>query len=191
MEEKDILEMRQQLALLREKLNDQQIVNDRILRDSMRQKTSDIKHTERFSYVAAVLSLACFPALAYTEIFSIPLCIATCLMMLFCIGATLYIHHPVNRTDLMTADMATVASVMQRFKRQYDFWLHYITPTLLLPWLGWACYEYAERGKLLGIKPLHAILPLLMGVVIGGIIGYRKHCKAVNAAENILEQIES
>lgn len=191
MEEKDILEMRQQLASLREMLNDQQIVSDRLVRESMRTKTSDIKRTERFSYAAAIFCLVIYPVIASTGMFSIVFCIATCLMMLFCIGATIYIHRPVNRTDLMTADMATVAAVMRRFNKQNDIWLRYFTPALIVPWLSWVSYEFVQRNKPDGVNPFLLVLPLLIGAAIGGWIGYRKTRQATNAADDILHQIEN
>jgi len=33
-------------------------------------------------------------------------------------------------------------------------------------------------------------LPILIGAAIGGLIGYHWHCKAVDAADNIIRQIE-
>lgn len=190
MEEKDIIEMRRQLACLQEKLSNQQIVSDRLLRESMKNKVSVIKHGETASYVAAILSLLLYPVLAYEGIFSVSLCIATCLMLFFCLAATLYIHHPVNRTDLMTADLATVASIMDRFVRQYDAWLHYVAPALLLPWITWTCLDWLKHNINLDINPLLILLPVLVGCVIGGFFGYMSHRKTVNAAKSILRQIE-
>jgi hypothetical protein len=40
------------------------------------------------------------------------------------------------------------------------------------------------------VNPLWLTLPILFGAAIGGLIGYYFHCKAVNAAKSILEQIE-
>lgn len=190
MEDKDIMEMRRQLALLREKLEDQQIVNDRLMRASMRQRSRDIKRSERFSYKAAVICLILYPIIAYTGVFSILFCTVTCLMILFCIGATVYVNRPINRTDLMTADLATVAAVMKRFRKQSKNWIRYVTPTLLIPWLTWACFEFLEHNNPNHMHPAYVVAPLIVGAAIGGFIGYRKHRTSVQAAQDILEQIE-
>lgn len=190
MEEKDIMEMRRQLACLQEKLSDQQIINERLLRNSMQSKVSVIKHGEYFQYLSALLALVLYPIVAYQGMFSIALCTVTCVMMIFCIAATQYIHRPVNRTDLMTADLATVASVMEKFTKQYAFWLHYITPALIIPWLCWVCWEWLERNSDLNINPVFILLPILIGVLIGSVIGFIRHRKTVNAARCILQQIE-
>ena len=191
MEDKDILEMRQQLALLREKLNDQQIINDRLMRESMRNKTRDIKRNANLSYRAAILCLVLYPVITWAGIFSFAFCTATCFMMLFCIAATAYVNRPINRTDLMTADLATVAAVMKRFKKQSNDWIRYVTPTLLIPWLSWACYEFYERNNPDNLPLTSYLLPLLIGAAIGLFIGYRRHRTSVKAADDILEQIEN
>ena len=111
-------------------------------------------------------------------------------MMLFCAYGTYYVHKPVDRMNLMTEDLATVAKVMARFRRQYNQWLYYVTPALLIPWLSWAVYEYAWKNAPEGMNHWLMALPLLIGAAIGGLIGYIWHCKAVNAADNIIRQIE-
>ncbi len=190
MEDKDMIEMRQQLAFLREKLEDQQIVNDHLMRVSMRQRSRDIKRSEHFSYRMAALCLVIYPLIAWAGVFSFTFCTVTCLMMLFCIGATIYVNRPVNRTDLMTADLATVAAVMKRFRKHSYYWMFYVTPTLIIPWLTWACFEFLEHNNPNNLHPAYIVTPLIMGAVIGGFIGYRRHRTSVQAAEDILEQIE-
>jgi len=123
--------------------------------------------------------------------FSMAFTIATCLMMVFCIVATNYIHRPVDDLNLMRDDFTTVARVMAKFKKQYDQWLLYVTPTILVPWLAWACYEFGWRHAPEGVNPWFMAIPLIIGAVVGGLIGYYYHRKAVNAAQEILEEIET
>lgn len=191
MEEKEFIEMRQQLNLLREKLNDQEIINHQLLRESMRNKTSDIKQTERLSYIATLVCLLAFPIVARMGIISYLFAIVTCLMVLVCAISTVVIHRPVNRTDLMTADLATVASILHKFKRQYEIWLRYITPALIIPWTVWLCFDIVSHNNLLHINPIGLIIPMLIGLAIGGFIGYRYDRRAVSAADNILDQLKN
>lgn len=79
----------------------------------------------------------------------------------------------------------------ERFKREYDNWYKYYTPTFLVIWLPWACYDYGVRNAPEGVNPFWFAIPLIVGAAIGGIIGYRYHRKAVNAAKSIIEQNES
>ena len=184
-------EMRNQIALLKQKLDRQEIVNDSLLREAMRGKMGAINWTKYKSYIC-VAFLPC-PLSAFVilgGVFSNAFVFATCAMMLFCAYGTYYVHRPVDRMDLMTDDLATVAKVMAKFRKQYNQWLYYVTPTLLIPWLGWAMYEYAWKNAPEGVSHWILALPLLVGAAIGLLVGYHWHCKAVDAADNIIRQIE-
>lgn len=190
MEEMNLEEMRNQIAILKNKLNKQELVSERLLADTMKTKVNTINSVERFSIICAIFCLVAYPVLRYYIGFSWPFVIATCVMMVFCIIATTYIHRPLHDSKLMTSDVASVARVMVRFKRQYDNWLLYVTPTLLIPWVLWASYEYNAIMGLEGVSPFLTVLPILAGCAIGGAIGYRQHRKAVKTAEEIIRQFE-
>lgn len=192
-ENKTIEELRNQIALLKQKLDNQEIVSDRMLRMTMQTKVNTVIHrNERRHIICGIFAMLAWPVLHYGIGMNLTFCILTSLMMLFCIAATIYVHNPIHRTDLMSADLATVAYEMDRLKRRYKNWLHYVTPTLLIPWILCACYEYCRA---MGVEPLSkegvmTYLPLLIGCAIGGIIGYLWHRKTVNTAESIIRQIE-
>ena len=191
MEEMNFDEMREQFTLLRHKLDQQDIINDSLLRETMRSRMGAINRTKYKSYICAALCLVLYPVLlVYWGVFSNAFVIVTCIMMLFCMYATYYVHKPVDRMDLMTEDLATVARVMAKFRRQYNQWLYYVTPALLVPWLSWAVYEYAWKFAPEGVSHWLLAIPLLICAAIGALVGYHWHCKAVNAADNIIRQIE-
>ncbi len=190
MEDMNFGELQNQFTILKQQLNKQEIVSDRLLRETMKLRTKDINRTKRTTYVAAVFCLLIYPFLYFTQAFSLAFTIVTCLMMVFCILATYYIHRPVDNLNLMGDDFTTVARVMAKFKKQYDNWLLYVAPTLMVPWLTWACYEFAWKHAPEGVNPWLMTIPLMIGAAIGGLIGYYYHRKAVNAAQEILEEIE-
>lgn len=184
-------ELHNQFAILKKQLKKQEIVSDRLLRETMRAKRGRIDSTKRACYVCAVLAILFTPLNYYTKAWGLEFSIVTCLMMLFCAVATYYIHKPVDDLNFMRDDSATVARVMAKFKRQYDIWLYYFSPVLIIPWLGWACYEFAWKHVPEGVNPWGMMIPILVGGVIGFIIGLYFHFKAVNAAKDIIEEIES
>ncbi len=190
MEDKNFEELRNQFTILKDQLNKQEIVTDHLLRETMRLKTNDISKTKKITYMAAVFCLLLYPILFFANIWSLAFATATCVMMVFCIVATYYMHRPVEQLNLMRDDLASVASVMARFKRQYDFWLLYVTPLLLMPWLAWACYDFAWQHAPEGVNPWALSLPLIVGAAIGALIGYSYHRKATNAAQDIIDDIE-
>ena len=186
-------ELRTQYATLKEQLNRQEIVSDRLLRETMKRKKKDINSSKRLVYGCAIFVLLIYPLNSYAKAWSWPFTIATCLMILFCAVATWYIHKPVDKLNFMCDDFATVARVMAKFRKQYNDWLHYVTPILLTPWILWACYDFAWKNAPAGTSPwlLAALtIPLLIGGIVGGIIGCHYHRKAVDAARDIINEIE-
>lgn len=190
MEEMNFEEMRNQFAILKEQLKKQEIVSDHLLRETMKSKRSSINTTKRMCYACVVISLFLTPLNFYTHSWSLAFSIATCLLMLFCAVATYYIHKPVDELNFMRDDFTTVARVMAKFKRQYDFWMHYVTPALLIPWFGWACYDFGWRHAPEGVSPIWMCIPLFVGLLVGLAVGLYYHFKAVNAAQDIIDQIE-
>ncbi len=190
MEDKNFEELQNQFAILKQQLNKQEIISDRLLRETMKLRTKDINKIKSVSNFAAVFCLLIYPLLYFAHVWSLAFTIVTCLMMVFCILATYYIHRPVDELNLMRDDLSSVARVMAKFKRQYDNWLLYVTPTLMIPWLAWACYEFAWQHVPEGVNPWIMTIPLIIGAVIGLLIGYYYHRKAVNAAQDIYDEIE-
>lgn len=182
-------EMRSQIAILKNKLNNQDIVTNKLLREIMHSKKSDIDKTKRLQIICAFLSFIIFPFETYLGVLSMEFSTATCLMIFFCLACTFYIHRPVDRVNLMTENLATVAEIMERFKHHYDMWIRYVTPTLIIPWLALACYEFGWKNAPDGINPWLLCVPLFIGAAIGLFIGITYHNKAVNAAKSIMDQI--
>lgn len=183
-------EMRNQFAILKDQLNKQEIVSDHLLRETMKAKKSAINSTKRMEYICVAICLVLYPLLGFDNTINPAFIIATCLMVIVSAVATHYIHKPVDNLNFLTDDFATVARVMAKFKKQYNQWLYYVTPALIIPWLCWVCYEFAWKNALEGVNPWFMTSALIVGVIIGGAIGLYYHFKAVNAAQEIMDQIE-
>ena len=189
----ELNELRNQIAVIKQKLDNQEIVSDRMLRQAMQTRVKNgINNVETRSIIAGIIALIFVPYMFAVIGCSLPYCAFTVLMLLFSIGATLYFNRPIRQTDLMSADLKTVAEVMARFKRRHDMWLHYVAPTLIIPWLVWTYIEFCHGSN---IDPLsHTAIAigmcLLIGAIVGGIIGYLLHRKAVNTAQSIIDQID-
>ncbi|MCF0220126.1 MAG: hypothetical protein HUK14_10120 [Muribaculaceae bacterium] len=189
----ELNELRNRIAVLKQKLDNQEIVSDRMLRQTMQTRVKNgINNVEIRSIIAGIFALIMVPVMFAVNGCSLPYCAFTVLMLLFSIGATLYFNRPIRQTDLMSADLKTVAEVMARFKRRHDMWLHYVAPTLVIPWLAWTYIEYCHGSNIdpLSNKGIVMGMCLLIGAIIGGIVGYLWHRKAVNTAQAIINQIE-
>lgn len=191
MEEMNFEEIRNQFAILKDQLNNQEIISDRLIRETMKIKHKDISDSKRTMYLCAVISLSFYPLNAMVHAWSNAFTIVTCLLILLCAVGAYYIHKPVEELNLMRDDFSSVARVMARFKKQYNDSMCYLAPVIIIPYFLWACYEFAWKGSPTGTITWQNVVLLLAGAAIGGLIGYYYHSKAVNAAQDIIDEIEA
>lgn len=188
-ENQELEEMRHQIAILHKKLDAQEIVNSRLMKNVLTHRIDIINRQTIGSYATALFTIIIFPILHYTQGFSWPLVFATILMMLVCIFATWYYHRPIN-AQLAAQDMATVVKTITTLKRRYHFWCRYVAPALVIPWLLWFMWEHSTHFGLEGWNRLYCCIPILVGCVLGMIVGLYMHRKVVKACNEILAQLE-
>ena len=189
MEEMNLEEMRNQFAILKEQLDKQEIVSDHLLRETMKAKNKDINFVMKFGYWLFPVVIILYLPFYLNHITSLTFYIVTSLLMVFGLVCSYYMHRPVNRLNFMTDDFATVARVLKKFKKQKMQSLYISLPVLLL-WIGWACYELIWKHGYSGTYPWLLTFSALFGAFIGGIIGFGIERKALNAAKEIIDEIE-
>jgi len=187
MEELD--EMRQQLATLKERLDKENIINEKLLRASMKQKAGVINRQAWISCIAAGFVVALMFTFFYPQGYSLPFCIATSIFMTFCCAMTNYYHRDVS-DEAMNADLLTVAQNVRRLKRRYQNWIKFSIPVTLL-WLAWFLYELYQQVDGVMLLFWTTSAAALVGGIIGGIIGWRMHRKVLRTCDEIVEQIEA
>ena len=85
-------EMRNQFAILKEQLDKQEIVNDRLLRETMMIRNKDISSTKRMGFICLVACLLLMPLNLITHSWSTLFSIVTALLLLISAVVTYYIH---------------------------------------------------------------------------------------------------
>ena len=179
--------MRAQIALLKEKLDKETIVSEKILRDTMRHKARTINNNAWISVVASIFVI--FWALTFlpSEGFSWWFTGATILMMLVCDFFTWKYHKDVN-AKTMSGDLLTVAKVMKQLRDNYKKWLKY-SIAMIAVWFVWFAIEYCIQLSDWRVSVI-MIIALLIGLAIGGFIGLKMHNAVIRNAEEIISQIE-
>ena len=179
--------MRAQIALLKEKLDKETIVSEKLLRDTMRHKARTI-NTNAWNSVGASIFVIIW-ALAYIpqEGFSWWFAGATILMMLVCDFFTWKYHKDVN-AKTMSGDLLTVAKVMKQLRDNYKKWLKY-SIALISIWFVWLSIEFCIQLNDWRLAVV-MIIALLIGLAIGGFIGLKMHNSVIRNAEEIIQQIE-
>lgn len=179
--------MRAQIALLKDKLDKETIVSEKLLRDTMRHKARTINNNAWISVVASVFVI--FWALTFlpSEGFSWWFTGATILMMLVCDFFTWKYHKDVN-AKTMSGDLLTVAKVMKQLRDNYKKWLKY-SIAIIVVWFVWFAVEYCIQLSDWRVAVI-MIVALLIGLAIGGFIGLKMHNAVIRNAEEIISQIE-
>ena len=183
-------EMRQQMETLKKKLGQQEIVNDRLMRRSM--KSTANKIIQRHNIVMAVgLLMIPFGYYSFVMIsgFSIPFWIATCLFMILCAAATYYVGFDLRDSRLMQGKLLEVRRKVARAKKLENQWLFISIPLVIL-WLAWFGYEAMQQN----VDGNRSGYGLMVGGAIGGIIGaiagFSLHFKTQRQYQEIIDQIE-
>ena len=181
-------EMRQQMTTLKNKLNQQEIVNDRLIRRSMRNEVNSI--TRRYNIIMAIGILMvpygywCFVKLVGLSIF---FWIATSIFMLICAGATFYNSRKISDPELMSHSLVEARKKVASAKKFESNWLLFGIPAVIL-WMGWFFYEtYQIQG---GDFYNGFFLGGCVGGIIGAIIGIKIHLKTQRQYQDVIDQIE-
>ena len=186
----ELEQMRSQIGMLKQKLEQQTIVNDRHIRNSMKSKISDLNQTVRGTIFAGIFAVVFAPMTFYINGCSLAFIIATAVMLAVCLGLTIVQKINLGRmTDLSQGNLVETAEKLSKIRTHYKEWYKIAIPMILV-WVGWMIYEMVNA---IGIESPTAIgfyCGAGVGLLIGGIIGFRINRKVVRQANEILAQIE-
>lgn len=187
MNETQFDDMRQQLKTLKKKLSEQDIINDRLIRRSMKDTAGQIN---RKYTISMILGLLMIPYTYWVFIklsgFTVAFWLFTCVFMLICVGVTYYNSRNITDANLMTNNLLDVRRRMARAKKFDANWLYFGVPGVLF-FLGWFMYE-------IYLQDHNFANGLFWGGCVGGIIGaiagFKFHIKTQHQYQDIIDQIE-
>ena len=181
-------EMRQQMTTLKNKLNQQEIVNDRLIRRSMRNEVNNINRRYNIIMAIGILMVPygywCFVKLVGLSVF---FWIVTSIFMLICAGATFYNSRKISDPGLMSHSLVEARKKVASAKKFESNWLLFGIPAVIL-WMGWFFYEtYQIQG---GDFYNGFFWGGCVGGIIGAIIGIKIHFKTQRQYQDVIDQIE-
>jgi hypothetical protein len=179
--------MRNQMNTLKKKLDQQEIVNDRMIRHSMKNTANNIKHRYYFIMVLTLLMIPyTYVVFILNQGLSFTFWIATSILMLLCAGATYYNCLNVTNTNMMSKNLIEVGHKIARAKKFDANWLFFGIPAVIawLAWLTWELYQQDSEAA------RYMIYGTVCGAVLGSILGFRMHFKTQQQYQEIIDQIE-
>lgn len=186
----ELEQMRIQIGMLKQKLEQQAIVNDTHIRNSMKSKISDLNRTIGATIFAGIFAVIFAPMTFYIQGCSLTFIIATAVMLAVCLGLTIVQKMNLGKMmDLSQGNLVETAEKLSKVRTHYKEWYKIAIPMILV-WGGWMIYEMVNT---IGIESPTAIgfyCGAGVGLLIGGIIGARINRKVVRQANEILAQIE-
>ena len=179
-----LMEMQQQMQLLKDKLGKQTIVNERMLRYAAGKGISNLRIKSRIPYIAGLAAMLCAPSF-YNLGCSLYFIIYTELMMLFCIGATIYTNSHIPN---MEGNLVTAASELTRFRKIHAEWLKIGIP-LLTVWISWLIVDLVRGAEMSTQELIAMISGIGVGLFIGLGIGLKVRREIMDGAEELIGQI--
>ena len=184
----ELEEMRSQIALLKDKLNSEQIVSERLLRETLKSKAGILHNQETAEYISVAVCFVLVPASLRMNGFSWWLIGATLAMVLFSGIMTFVQHRHMQATDMLTADLRTVAIRAKKLKQDYLDWIKWAI-ILICVWFGWLMAECFLRMENFKVALIFAVA-CGVGLFIGGSIGMSMHRKVIRTCDDIIRETE-
>ncbi len=161
--EQQLEEMREQMAILRRKVNSQALVNEQLMRRAMADKFSSVDYWKIAGIVINIFTIP-FMAFALSSVIKVSwqLTVFTVMMLLFGLIWIIYNYNVMKSSYLLSENLREVYDRIQRQKK-LDSRYKCIAYPLLAVFFTWFTIEvYQINGGELGMS---------VGGIIGGLIG--------------------
>ena len=185
----ELQEMREQMAALKEKLNKQEVINDRQIRDILSHKKKSVDKNIWFTGVCGLITITLGNGTWYLWGVSTWFLIGTTIFMLVCFLMTIIPHNWVKKEDIQYGNLLVAAKQARRLRKLYKDW-EIISLVLAIIWVGWL---FAELTSAVDNKQLLYTLigSCIFGGIIGGIIGLRVSRKTINTLDEMIREIDN
>lgn len=191
-EDNTLEEMRRQMAILQEKLDNETIVNERLLRESMKHNYSSInRYLSVEATILMPIIIIAFPALALIFHLSWGPVIAVILLCLADVIFDYKVNH-IKDEAFMGDNLIPTALRLQRAKRLNVLQMMVSMPLMIL-WFAWFIIDFFQsidyQDELLTASAYGGIVGGCIGLVCGLIFAIQLYRKQQKTRQQVIDQI--
>lgn len=191
-EDNTLEEMRRQMAILQEKLDNETIVNERLLRESMKHNYSSInRYLSVEATILMPIIIIAFPALAIIFHLSWGPVIAVILLCLADVIFDYKVNH-IKDEAFMGDNLIPTALRLQRAKRLTVLQMMVSLPLMIL-WFAWFIIDFFQsidyQDELLTASAYGGIVGGCIGLVCGLIFAIQLYRKQQKTRQQVIDQI--
>lgn len=184
----ELMQMREQLQLLKNKLSREHILNEKVMRRVVKEKISSVQRRVRAMTIIGACATP-FVLFTLTNIgFSMSYIVVTGVFLLMAILVENYQMNIIRSQEAMSGNLLSTGVKILRVKRLQQQWL-IVGLVFVAVWLTWGGYELRaifpnpEDYRMMVISGM-------VGGVIGGIIGGSIYFRNQRELSEIIEQIK-
>lgn len=186
---KELQEMKVQLELLTKKLERETIVNERMIRYSMKEKANTLRRNIIIESLVCIIMIPFFIwILPKISPHSMYFCTFSTAFMALALGYNYYMYREFHTKDFSESNLIEARKATLKFKQLTRRWTFCIGIPFLMIFIPWIVYENAQvyKGEMLELVLIFAAI----GLLIGGVIGIYQFNKTLRTTDEILMQIE-
>lgn len=186
-ENMELEQLKEQLSILKSKLEKETIVNDRLMRNAMKKNVKSINRNGwKITIIAAIAIPYCTWANKWLINMSWGFVIVTDIFLLIAIIYNYFTYQCLHAKDLMEGNLIDVSNNMLRMKRMHINWHKFSIPFLVV-WLAWFVAENINvyDGK-------YILIGGIVGLIIGGIFGicfFRRNRRMMSEVINQIKEL--
>ena len=183
-------EMKNQLDLLRERLDKQIEINEKQLRRAIGEGLGSLRSRDRFGLIFCVVLTALMPLLFVVQGYGCLFVGATFVLLAFN-SLKAYLMKIDASRDIDRLDLVSTSKRLLKYKHNNTIYIVYSMPVLMV-WTLWYLYEICKRLQIDSASGCFIMLScMLFGEVVGGIIGYFSFYRpSMRDADRVLNQIK-
>ena len=177
-------ELREQIALLKDKLRKQEMINERGIMLVTQKGISQLNKAGNiwgiFGIFAVVYCSWAFHRFGLSDGFVI----GTAIMLAVCAAVTIYAHWGIRSIDVANGNLVDISQRLIRFRKIYSRYHLYSVPMLFV----WCYFLYQDAQHMLEYAE-GFLIGGCVGGLIGAVIGLKAHFKVIRETDKVLANI--